>query len=90
MTLEMLGMWIVVGVVAGWLAGFVMKDGMKDGRYGTIGDISLGLFGSIAGSVVFRGLEISPGAGLFMLIGVAFVGAVLAIVAHRKLWYGYA
>jgi len=58
---------------------------MKGGGYGLTGDMLLGLVGSIAGSVIFRGLEISPGAGLFALIVVAFIGAAVMIVAQRKL-----
>ena len=81
MNLEMFVMWVVVGLMAGWLAGIVMKGG----GYGLTGDMLLGLVGSIAGSVIFRGLEISPGAGLFALIVVAFIGAAVMIVAQRKL-----
>ena len=83
MNLELFVMWIVVGLMAGWLARIVIKGG----GYGLIGDSSLGLIGSIAGSVMFRGLEISPGAGMFVLVVVAFVGAAIAIVVQRKFWY---
>jgi uncharacterized membrane protein YeaQ/YmgE (transglycosylase-associated protein family) len=83
MTLEMFVMWVVVGLMAGWLARIVMKGG----GYGLIGDTSLGVVGSIGGSVIFRGLEISPGAGMFVLVVVAFVGAAIAIVVQRKFWY---
>ncbi|MGE5850379.1 MAG: GlsB/YeaQ/YmgE family stress response membrane protein [Candidatus Methylomirabilota bacterium] len=83
MNLELFVMWVVVGLMAGWLARIVIKGG----GYGLIGDISLGLVGSIVGSVIFRGLEISPGAGMFMLVVVAFVGAAIAIVVQRKFWY---
>lgn len=83
MNLELFVMWIVVGLMAGWLARIIIKGG----GYGLIGDSSLGLIGSIAGSVMFRGLEISPGAGMFVLVVVAFVGAVIAIVVQRKFWY---
>ncbi len=86
MLLEMWGMWVVVGLMAGWLAGIVMRGG----GYGRIGDLVLGLIGSIAGSVIFRGLEISPGAGMFMLGVVAFVGAAIAIVAQRQFWHASA
>ena len=74
-------MWVAVGLMAGWLARIVVKG---DG-YGLIGDVSFGLVGSIVGSVIFRGLEISPGAGMVALAGVAFVGATVAIVVQRKL-----
>lgn len=83
MNLELFVMWVVVGLMAGWLARIVIKGG----GYGLIGDISLGLVGSIVGSVIFRGLEISPGAGMFMLVVVAFLGAAIAIVVQRKFWY---
>jgi hypothetical protein len=40
--------------------------------------------------VIFRGLEISPGAGLFALVVVAFIGAAIMIVAQRKIWHACA
>ena len=79
-------MWVVVGLMAGWLAGFVMKSG----GYGLKGDLILGLVGSIVGSWLFWALGVSPDAGLVVLVVVAFIGAAIAIVAQRKLWYGYA
>jgi len=86
MNLELFVMWIVVGLMAGWLARIIIKGG----GYGLIGDSSLGLIGSIAGSVMFRGLEISPGAGMFVLVVVAFVGAAIAIVVQRQFWHARA
>jgi len=86
MDLGMFAMWVVVGLVAGWLVGFVMKSG----GFGLTGDLTLGLVGSIAGSVIFRGLEISPGAGLFALVVVVFIGAAIMIVAQRKIWHACA
>ncbi len=79
MTLEMFAMWVLVGLLAGWLAGFVMKGG----GYGLIGDIVLGLVGSLLGSWIFRALGVSAGAGLFAAVVVAFIGAVLVIGAQR-------
>jgi uncharacterized membrane protein YeaQ/YmgE (transglycosylase-associated protein family) len=52
MTLEMFATWVLVAALAGWLAGFVMKDG----DYGLIGYIVLGLAGSLLGSWIFRSL----------------------------------
>ena len=86
MTLQMFAMWVVVGLVAGWLVGFVMKSG----GYGLKGDLILGLVGSIAGSWLFWALGVSPQAGLLVLGVVAFLGAAIAIVAQRQLWSGYA
>ena len=86
MNLERLAMWVVVGLVVGWLARYVLKSG----GYGLKEDLMLGLVGSIVGSWLFWVLGVSPGAGLFVLGIVAFIGAAIAIVAQRKLWYGYA
>ena len=70
------------GVLAGWLAGFVMEQG----GYGLKWDIVLGLTGSAVMSWIFWALGASPGAGLAVLAVVAFVGAVLPIVAQRQFW----
>ena len=86
MTLELFAMWVLVGLMAGWLAGIVMKSG----GYGLRGDLILGLVGSIAGSWPFWALGVSPNAGLFVVGVVAFLGAAIAIVAQRQLWSGYA
>ena len=82
MTLELFAMWVLVGLLAGWLAGFVMKGG----GYGLIGDIALGLVGSLLGSWLFRALGVSAGAGLFAAVVVAFIGAVIVIGAQRMIW----
>ncbi len=74
--------WVVVGVLAGWLAGFAMKGG----GYGLIGDMVLGLVGGVVGGWIFWTLGVSAGGGLFPVL-VAFVGAVIVIVAQRKLWH---
>ena len=86
MNLEMVATWVLVGLLAGWLAGIVMKGG----GYGLRWDLILGLGGSIVGIWLFRALGISPGAGWFAMVVVAFVGAVILIVAKRKLWSAHA
>jgi len=82
MTLQMFAMWVFVGLLAGWLAGFVMRGG----GYGLVGDIALGLVGSLLGSVIFWALGVATGAGLFMAVLVAFIGAVLVIGTQRMIW----
>jgi uncharacterized membrane protein YeaQ/YmgE (transglycosylase-associated protein family) len=79
----MIAVAVVVGLVAGWLAGFVMKGG----GYGLIGDVVLGLAGSIVGGWLFRALGFTPQAGWVAMVGVAFVGAVILIYAQRMLWH---
>ena len=74
--------WVVVGLLAGWLAGSVMKGG----GYGLIGDMVLGLIGSVVGGWIFWALSVSAGGGLVATVFAAFVGAVIVIVAQRKVW----
>jgi len=74
--------WVVVGLLAGWLAGFVMKGG----GYGLIGALGLGLVGSVVGGWIFRALGGFAGGGLFPTVFVALAGAVIVLVAQRKVW----
>jgi uncharacterized membrane protein YeaQ/YmgE (transglycosylase-associated protein family) len=82
MTLEMIVTWVLAGALAGLLAGFVMKRG----GHGLMGDIPLGLVGSIVGSWIFWALGFSPGAGLVAVALVAFVGAAILIALQRRFW----
>jgi uncharacterized membrane protein YeaQ/YmgE (transglycosylase-associated protein family) len=72
--------WILAGVLAGLLAGWVMKRG----GYGLNWDITLGLVGSIGGSWILRSLGFYPDAGILATAVVAFIVAVIPIVAQRK------
>jgi uncharacterized membrane protein YeaQ/YmgE (transglycosylase-associated protein family) len=71
----------LVGVLAGAGAGYVVKRG----GYGRRWDVLLGLVGSLAGSWLFWALRISPGAEPIVLVGVALIGAAIAIVGQRML-----
>ncbi len=72
--------WIIVGIIAGWLAGLVVK-----GRgFGLIGDLVIGLLGGILGGVIFRGLGIGI-SGILGDVIVAFVGAVVLVAIVRML-----
>ena len=82
MTLELVVMWVVVGLLAGWVAGYVMKEG----GYGLKGDLILGVVGSIVGGWLFSVLGISPDAGLVALIIIAFIGATALIFAQHQFW----
>lgn len=82
MELGMFVSWVVAGLLAGWLAGIVMKGG----GYGLIGDLGLGLVGSVVGGWMFRALSGSAGGELFPTVFFAFAGAVIVLVAQRKVW----
>jgi uncharacterized membrane protein YeaQ/YmgE (transglycosylase-associated protein family) len=79
MSIETVLLWIVIGLIAGWLASAVVGGG-----YGVIGDIVVGVVGAFLGGFVFRALHIgSPFGGLAGTIFVAFVGAVLLLLVLR-------
>jgi uncharacterized membrane protein YeaQ/YmgE (transglycosylase-associated protein family) len=83
MTAEFVLVATVIGLLAGWLADVVMQGG----GYGVIGDVLLGVAGSIAGVWIFRALGFAPNEGWMAMIGAAFVGAVLLIYTQRMLWH---
>jgi uncharacterized membrane protein YeaQ/YmgE (transglycosylase-associated protein family) len=81
MSFTMFVTWVLVGVLAGMLAGLVMKRG----GHGLKTDLILGLVGSIGASWIFRAVGVFPNAGIGTMVVVAAVGAVIAIVAQRKI-----
>ena len=66
--------WLLIGLIAGWLAGLMMKG---DG-YGIIGDIIVGLIGSVVGGFLVS-LFVDGTVGFWGSILVAFVGACVLI-----------
>jgi uncharacterized membrane protein YeaQ/YmgE (transglycosylase-associated protein family) len=86
MTPGMFVTWVVVGSIVGYLAGHVMKEG----SYGPIGDISLGVTGSLVGSGLFLFLGLWPDAGLVASVPVAVIGATALIFAQHQFWSTHA
>jgi len=64
---------ILIGAAAGWLGSMIYKGS----GLGFIGNLVLGIFGSIVGYWLFGKLGISLGAGL---IGAILTGAIGAII----------
>jgi uncharacterized membrane protein YeaQ/YmgE (transglycosylase-associated protein family) len=64
--------WIVIGLLAGWIAGMLSRGS----GFGCLGNIALGLIGSVLGGWVFSKLGILGG-GLVYSLAAATVGAVL-------------
>jgi uncharacterized membrane protein YeaQ/YmgE (transglycosylase-associated protein family) len=84
MTAETLLIWIVVGLIAGWLASAVVGGGM-----GVVGDIVIGIVGAFLGGLIFRAMHIgTPFHGLASTIFVAFVGAIVLLLVLRLLRRG--
>ncbi len=75
-------MWILVGLISGWLAGILMKGG----GYGIIGDLIVGLVGSFVGGIVFGFLVTDTGTtGFLGSIVVSVIGACLFIFILRMI-----
>jgi uncharacterized membrane protein YeaQ/YmgE (transglycosylase-associated protein family) len=71
-------MWLLVGLIAGWLAGLFMRGS----GYGIILDIVLGLVGSFIGGLLFS-LFIQGDVGFWGSIGISFLGACILIAISR-------
>jgi uncharacterized membrane protein YeaQ/YmgE (transglycosylase-associated protein family) len=72
-------MWLIVGLVAGFLASRVMSGG----GYGLIGDIMVGILGALLGGWVSGLLGIGGAYGLIGSIVIAFLGAcILLAILH--------
>jgi uncharacterized membrane protein YeaQ/YmgE (transglycosylase-associated protein family) len=78
MSTEHLIIFLVIGVVAGFLAGKIMKGS----GFGLIGDLIIGVIGSFIGVWIFGLLGISSGGILGLLIA-AVVGALLLLFVIR-------
>ena len=78
MSTEHLLLFLVIGIVAGFLAGKIMKGS----GFGLIGDLIVGVIGSFIGVWVFGLLGISSG-GIVGLLVAAIIGALLLLYVIR-------
>ncbi|HTI14411.1 MAG TPA: GlsB/YeaQ/YmgE family stress response membrane protein [Dictyobacter sp.] len=76
--------WILMGLIAGALAGFIVR-----GRgFGCLGDIVVGLIGSIIGGIIASALQL----GSFHFCGsifISFIGACILVAIIQFLTGGY-
>jgi uncharacterized membrane protein YeaQ/YmgE (transglycosylase-associated protein family) len=70
--------WIVIGLLAGWLAGLLSRGA----GFGCLGNILVGLIGSVLGGWIFSRLHILGG-GFIYSLAAATVGAVLLSALAR-------
>ena len=79
--------WIVVGLIAGFLAGKVMREG----GYGLIGDIVVGVLGGLIGGYLAANLfhikQAVTGINVESIL-VALIGSIVLLVALRLLGGG--
>jgi uncharacterized membrane protein YeaQ/YmgE (transglycosylase-associated protein family) len=76
---ESLIIFLLVGVIAGWLGGIVVKGG----GMGLIGDMVVGVIGSFIGGWVFGALHLMHGSGFIGDVIGATVGAILLLFVLR-------
>lgn len=76
-------LFLIIGGVAGWLASMIMGTNSSQG---TLGDIVLGVIGSVVGGIAmsFFGQEGYTGFNLYSLM-VAILGAVLVVWLGRMI-----
>lgn len=72
-------MWILVGLVAGWLTGKIMKGS----GYGFIVDILLGIAGALIGGFIAKHLGLDAQGGFIHSTLIALAGAILLVVILR-------
>ena len=71
--------WLIIGGVAGWLAGLIVRGG----GYGVIGDIVVGIVGSMLFGWLFGASGLAVGSGIIGSIIAATIGAVLLVLLLR-------
>jgi len=77
-------LWLVVGLIAGFLASVVMRGG----GYGVVGDIVVGLVGALIGGFLANLLGLGS-SGLIGSIIIAFIGACILIAILRAVSGGF-
>ena len=75
--------WIIIGLLAGWIAGEVSRGA----GFGCLGNIAVGLVGSILGGWIFSKLGIFGG-GFVYSLAASTVGAVCLVLVARLLTGG--
>lgn len=70
--------WIISGIIAGWLTGVIMKGG----GFGLFGDLIVGLIGGLIGGFLAGLFGLEPGSWVGQII-VAVIGGVILVALLR-------
>jgi uncharacterized membrane protein YeaQ/YmgE (transglycosylase-associated protein family) len=76
---ESLLIFLLVGLIAGWLASQLVRGG----GFGLVGDLVVGVIGAFIAGYLFPRLGISLGSGIIGAIIAATVGAVILLFILR-------
>jgi uncharacterized membrane protein YeaQ/YmgE (transglycosylase-associated protein family) len=79
MSVESLIIFVVVGVVAGWLAGQVMRGA----GFGLVGDLVVGVIGALIAGWLFPRLGVHLGSGIVGAIISSAIGAIVLLAVLR-------
>ena len=71
--------WIIIGLIAGWITGKLMKGS----GYGALMDIVVGIIGALIGGFLAAHLGFGGNHGLTMSIIIAVIGAVILTLILR-------
>jgi uncharacterized membrane protein YeaQ/YmgE (transglycosylase-associated protein family) len=74
--------WLVIGAIAGWLAGQFIRGG----GFGLIGDMVVGIIGSVIAGYLLPRIGIHLGSGFIRSVISAFIGACLLLTIVRLVW----
>ncbi|MHC1549110.1 GlsB/YeaQ/YmgE family stress response membrane protein [Phyllobacterium sp. K27] len=76
---EGLLVFLLVGLIAGWLASMLVRGG----GFGLVGDLVVGVIGAFIAGFLFPRLGVSLGAGIIGQIIAAAIGAIILLVIIR-------
>lgn len=82
-SLTSLVVWLLVGLIAGWLAGEIWRGA----GYGMWGNIALGIIGAIVGGLLLGALGVDPGGFLGEVLQ-AVIGALVVLAIARVIRTG--
>ncbi|NIR50311.1 GlsB/YeaQ/YmgE family stress response membrane protein [candidate division KSB1 bacterium] len=68
-------LFLLIGLVAGWLAGQIMKGK----GFGLVGNLIVGVIGALIGGFLFDTLDIAVGGGIIGSLIAALIGAVILL-----------
>jgi len=75
MDIEQITVFLIIGLVSGWLAGVLFKGG----GFGVVGNMIVGILGAVLGAWIFDLLDVSIGGRWLGPIVTATVGALVLL-----------
>lgn len=70
---------LLIGAIAGWLAGLIMKGG----GFGLIGNMVVGVLGSVVGGYLFQSVGVAAGGLVTAVIGAIVLLFIVGLVKKK-------